>query len=314
MLTSKKQELKGRAFVKETINEIIANVLAMEGLYNEGVHLFLSDLASTYAELVANFRSRGLWNEAIEYRPYNFVTFQDNVYMALSTSVIGTPPDDNEYWLKLGLQGEVGAPGVDVSVQFQWNGSKQYKAKDLVAYSNDLYVALKDNAGVEPGTDESTWLPFLIVARGKIIVGTVAPVNPVQNTIWLKTAVDPVATTGDAIGEMFRSRADGSWEPMYSSTLFTLVQGREGYAPLATIKELTIEPNQWRPLNGKYAVGYQDDKITSDSIVTVGCNLVQTLEEYRAYSDMELSVDVGALRFTLGYRPTMPLHVLVKIQ
>ena len=166
--------------------------------------------------------------------------------MAIGDPVIGEIPNNlSTNWLKLGLIGDKGVNATDVIMKYNWNENTNYLSKDLVVYAKDIYVAKKNNKGVTPGTDESTWLPFIITSKGKINVGQNPPDVAIQNTIWFETTVDPKTAGNSISGQMKRYRIDGTWEEMYPTTFFTLINGKEEYQPIIYKLNITIDKNAW---------------------------------------------------------------------
>ena len=314
LLRNNQVALEGRSFVAENVMKIVDGVRFLQGQFNDNVPVFMSELATQYFNLVDELGDVGEWVDYLQYEPYNFVKYNGDVYLSISQSNAGETPAENEYWVKLGLKGDDGVPGVDANMRYGWNVNQEYTTLDLVVYGEDIYVAVKNNKGVTPGTDDSIWTIFVAVTKGRINVGINPPDNPEQNTIWFKTTVDPLTDTSGAIGQMYRYKIDGTWEEMYPTTFFSLIEGVNRYASTAFIDSFTIPSSQWSVLDGKYITAYRSNRIKENSRVDVFCDAQATLEQYHEYSYLGMTVDVDILKFTMPYRPTFPMTLNIIIQ
>lgn len=316
LLQNNSEQLNGKAFIAETITKIITGVLDLQGRFNTGVNLYLSNLASQYMVMIDNLRKKGQWNAIVQYRPYNFVVYQEELYMAIQNVPIGTLPTDNNYWLKLGLRGIDGVPGTDIIMRYEWQSNRQYEPNDVVAYGGNLYIALKTNTGIVPGSDETTWLTFLLVSEGKINVGMNPPDIQIENTIWFKTDSDPLQATDTTpiMGQFYRYTRNNQWEEMYPLTIFTLVDGREVFAPIAFVVDLTINSDQWNYSGGIYSFAYANQLILETSNIEVYIGRQMTDAQYKLYSSLFLTVMQGKIEFTTILQPTVSIYMKVKIQ
>ena len=314
LLANNKAQLDGKAFISDTITHIITGILTLENKFTNGVNLFLSNLASQYDLMINSFKNMKEWNSVFEYIPYNFVSYQAETYMAIDNVPVNTLPTDETYWLKLGLTGESGVPGVDVTMRYNWDSSKTYNLNDLVVYDNNIYVALKTNTGVVPGTDEATWLTFILTSMGKITVSNVAPEYPVNNEVWFKTDVDPLSSTSNLQGTFNRCNKQQDWEPMYPETIFTWVEGRENYAPIAVHYEVDIQVADWTFANEVYIYTYANNKIKDSSLVEVAPNNFVDKAQTELYNSLSIEVGLCDIKLTTDKEPTVVLPINIKIQ
>lgn len=316
LLDTNEHQLKGKAFIADTITKIINGVIDLQDRFNTGVNLYLSNLASQYMIMINNLNKKGQWNALVQYVPYNFVVYQNDIYMAVQFVPIGTLPTDEEYWLYLGLRGIDGVPGTDVIMRYEWQSNRQYELNDVVSYRGNLYVAIKSNTGIIPGSDEETWLTFLLVTEGGINVGMNPPDIQIENTIWFKTDSDPLQATDTTpiMGQFYRYNKNGQWEEMYPLTIFTLVDGREIFAPIASVVDLTINNNQWNYSNGTYSFTYANQLILETSNIEVYIGRQMTDAQYKFYSSLSLTVAQGEIEFTTIAQPTVSIYMKVKIQ
>lgn len=313
LLSANATQLQGKSFIADLINILSSGVLDLETRYNTAVPVFLSNLATQYSTLISNLISQGTWNASVQYTPFNFVVYNSEVYMCISQPPVGTLPTDTTYWLYLGLRGEQGAPGIDVNMRYTWNSANTYNPNDLVVYGTNIYVALVQNTGVTPGTDDNTWGIFLVSTPGQIYVGTTAPAYPVQNTVWFETSVDPLAqsTTTPLIGQFYRYNTDISdWEEMYPNVLFRWLDGFDDYAPMALYIDLDIQPEQW--VNQTYT--YQYPFLTVSNFVNILPGQEINASQYALYNSLSLSISGTNIVLSTSLTPTIDVPLIIQIQ
>lgn len=182
--------LNGKSFVANAINTIVNGISFLEEKTTEGVNNYLSNLLIQQQDLINNFKNLNLYNNSQIYHPYNFVSYNNQIYMCYKQTTAGINPTNDSYWVYLGLRGESGTPGLDVIIQGEWNNSTTYNPNDIVTYNGILYVAINQNTNSEPGTNND-WEVFIQFNKGKIYVGVNGPENPIQNDIWLRTYISP---------------------------------------------------------------------------------------------------------------------------
>ena len=314
MLKTNEEQTRGKAYIAKTITTIINGLVNLQDKFNSNVNVFLSNLATKYVELVDTLRKIGEWNSVLTYVPYNFVSYQEEIYMAIDNVPINTLPTDTTYWLKLGLRGENGADGVDVNLQYKWNPEVPYKDKDLVSYDTNLYLALKDNVGIRPDMDSNTWLPFLIVAKGQINVGIIPPDNPEVNTIWFKTKYDPLVATEAVMGEFSKYSTMGTWQLMYPSVLFTWIDGIENYAPMAKYEDRSIRKNRWRLVGDRYEYQLYSINVDDNSYVEISPMVDMTDVQKEIYANISIEVSKYIIKLITKTKPKSSFDVRIKIQ
>lgn len=311
LLNNNADPLKGKAYMAETINTIMNGILNLEGRFNDGVNLFLSNLASQYNDLVANLKLIGAWNNATQYRPYNFVVYNQQVYLCLKQPPIGNLPTNTTYWLYLGLRGEAGTPGVNVVMEYDWVADAAYQPNDLVVYENNIYVALKENTGVNPTTDPTTWLLFIQTNKGGINVSMTAPIASTDNVIWFKPQSDPAQATSTTpiIGQFYRYvSATNEWDEMYPNTIYTWVEGLEDYAPEAVVVPIAISKFNW--IDNAWSYTY--DKLTTQSVVSIFPDGLND-EQQNIYNGLTLSISGTTITLQSAITPTVDLPIRIRI-
>ena len=81
LLNNNATQLEGKAFISNLLNIIFSGVFELENQYNESVPLFLSSLYTQYSLLINNFTNKKIWNDNENYIPYNFVIYNNDIYM-----------------------------------------------------------------------------------------------------------------------------------------------------------------------------------------------------------------------------------------
>lgn len=244
LLVDNDVQLKGKVFVADAINTIMSGISILQEKYSTNVTDKLTSLYNEFVELIDNIKFVGEWNQDSIYFPYNFVSSDKEVYMCIKQSEIGTELSNAEYWVKVGLKGEVGSDGFDVTLKYTWSGTNTYEKNDLVVHKNDLYVALKQNIGIEPGTDETAWLLFINIDRLGIHVGPNSPTILIDNRIWVETATEPNGAVISGTLKRYDEQS-GTWEIMHPLTSIDCVHGADKYKQKSAIINLSINPTDW---------------------------------------------------------------------
>lgn len=311
LLNNNEEQLQGKAFVADTIVKITNGIIDLQDRFNNGVNLFLSNLASQYMTMIDNLKNMETWNASVQYYPYNFVIYQNEIYMTIDTPPLATLPTNTTYWLYLNIRGEQGAPGTDVIMRYNWNDFRTYQLNDLVVYNNNIYVALRENTNVVPGTSADDWLVFISITAGGINVGVNPPSEAVFNTVWFKTDIDPLTATGTngVIGQLYFYNQLNEWEELYPETIFTWIVDRDEYAPIIKTEQVTISASDWIFSNDVYTYTYTNSSILANSRVEI---YIQNPVIFYDFLNME--INIGNLVFTSGLEPTDDLNLIIIIQ
>lgn len=315
LLAGNSEQLQGKAFIASTINTIVSGLLTLEGYYNTGVTVFLSNLATQYQQMVNNLKRAGNWNATLQYTPYNFVRYNDEIYMCIEQPPIGTLPTDDTYWLYLNIRGIDGDPGIDVVMRYDWNGTDTYNINDLVVYNDTWWVALQQNTNIVPGEDANVWLEFVYISKTEINVNINPPRMPSNNTVWFKPQTDPsvATTTTPIIGQFYRYvEQTQTWDKMYPNVLFQMLAGSGDFVPVT--KVLTVNTShQGMFANQRWT--YVDTAFTKASYVDVlpvpGMSLVQQAA-YDSFTEIRVYNGFIDLTTTMSDRPDLDLRIIIR--
>lgn len=165
----------------------------LQNLYYNAVEVKLSEDEQLFQTMLNNYINKKTYSSTTTYEMYNFVIYNNQIYMCLKQSK-GNAPTNTTYWVLIGLRGEDGATGINnLSLQNNWVGTKTYAKNDVVAYSNVLYVALKANTAVRPDSSTATWQVFMTFPRAKVIVSEEEPTDAqleVGGQWWKVTSIE----------------------------------------------------------------------------------------------------------------------------
>lgn len=297
ILRANKNQLQGKSFVAETINTIINSLILVESQYEDGSNAFLSDLANKFNEMITELRNRGEFDSNIKYVPYNFVTYNNEIYMCYDSPPVGTLPTNENYWLLLNLDGDYGAPGTDLTMKFNWDKDTSYVPNDLVVYDNIIYAALSQNINTVPPDNPNIWLLFLKVTKGSITVGMTPPDIYTNNTVWFQTKVDPltVSPTTPIVGLFKRyNEPQQIWEEMYPLTNEVLVVDSDEFANPIEYETRTLETNKLATTGVRLI-----RNLTEDSLIDVTPAPDMTPQEKSVYDVLQIfiSTSLGAITF-----------------
>lgn len=312
LLTNNEAQLQGKAFVANIINTITSAIVELEEYFNTGATVYLSNLVTQYSNLINNLTKKGTWLSTIQYTPYNFVIYNNEIYMCIKQPPVGTLPTNTTYWLYIGLRGVQGSPGVNVTMKYTWNSSNTYSPNDLVVYNGDIYVALSSNTNVIPTLNPAIWLLFLKINQGQIYVGTTAPTVPVNNMIWFQTETDPsqATTTTPIIGQFMRYiEAESIWDEMYPNVLFTWIVDEGNYMPSTFVDNVTIAQSAWS--NNQWSYTYNN--LTTNSMVYILPTTGMTATQMNIYNNLSISIMGTTITLTSGITPTADLSIIIQI-
>lgn len=164
----------------------------LQNLYYNAVEVKLAEDEQLFQTMLNNYINKKEYQADVQYEMYNFVVYDKQVYMCLKQST-GNLPTDTEYWVLIGLKGEVGATSIDVQLKDVWDKTVSYAVNDVVTYENVMYIALKANTNVQPDTTPSTWQVFMKFPRARVIVSEVMPSNELLEVggQWWRVKQDP---------------------------------------------------------------------------------------------------------------------------
>lgn len=161
----------------EVFNMINTSLTYLQNLYYNSVEVVLSEDEQQFQYMINNFINKKEFSATEIYIPYNFVVYNEQIYMCIKTTTAGILPTNTDYWLLIGLKGEIGATAIDTTLRYKWDYKITYSPKNVVTYNNVLYVAKNRNNNSQPDINPEDWEVFMTIPRAKIIVSATEP-NP----------------------------------------------------------------------------------------------------------------------------------------
>lgn len=172
----------------EVFNMINTSLTYLQNLYYNSVEVVLSEDEQQFQYMINNFINKKEFSATEIYIPYNFVVYNEQIYMCIKATTAGILPTNTDYWLLIGLKGETGATAIDTTLRYKWDYKITYSSKNVVTYNNVLYVAKNRNNNSQPDINPEDWEVFMTIPRAKIIVSATEP-NPdalVEGGQWWK--------------------------------------------------------------------------------------------------------------------------------
>lgn len=172
----------------EVFNMINTSLTYLQNLYYNSVEVVLSEDEQQFQYMINNFINKKEFSATEVYVPYNFVVYNEQIYMCIKETTAGILPTNTDYWLLIGLKGEIGATAIDTTLRYKWDYKITYSPKNVVTYNNVLYVAKNRNNNSQPDINPEDWEVFMTIPRAKIIVSATEP-NPdalVEGGQWWK--------------------------------------------------------------------------------------------------------------------------------
>ena len=194
-------DIDSETVMPEVFNMINTAITFLQNLYYNSVEVVLADDAQQFQMMIDNFINKKAFDATATYIPYNFVVYNQQIYMCIKETTAGILPTNTTYWLLIGLKGEDGATAIEVQLRYDWNYQTTYSPKDIVVYNNILYVAKTRNNNSQPDINPQDWEVFMTIPRAKVIVSPTEPlpgaldvggewwkINTIYNTVESNTS------------------------------------------------------------------------------------------------------------------------------
>ena len=185
-LVTNNSQLNGKVLTQEMLNTLITKILYLEQLYYTNVEDVLSDHLSNFQLSIDELIYMSEYNNTISYEINNFVMYNSELYYCYATPSVGTLPTDTDYWIYLGLKGDVGYYPLGVNYVGSWSSLITYSVNQMVVYNNLLYISLTSNSNIIPTNSTTDWLPMINIEYQNIFVSSTAPNNIATGQIWVE--------------------------------------------------------------------------------------------------------------------------------
>lgn len=180
------RQLDSKVFVAEIINNMSEILVLLQSETNLNINIYLEELLLDFQNNIDRLTNMQEYSATTTYSEFNFVYYNNFVYMHVGEDTNGVLPTDTNYWVLIGLQGDKGVLGTGLTIKYDWNNSVIYSKKDLVKYSDGLWVAKSQNVNQAPSQDSQYWEQFVEFIKGKIESSEIAPVDRYVGQIWFK--------------------------------------------------------------------------------------------------------------------------------
>lgn len=179
-------QLDTKAFLADYLNEISTIIFNTESDTYYSIIPYLNELEADFNTIVNQFINLQLWSSATQYKLYNFVYYNNLVYMYINEQPsVGNLPTNTTYWLEIGLQGDKGFSGVsDLNLRYDWDSTTTYQAKDVVTYDDAMWVATQSNTNQIPSEISSYWILLSKAELAEIFISDTEPSEKYEGQIW----------------------------------------------------------------------------------------------------------------------------------
>lgn len=184
ILTSNAQQLSGKTLNAEAVAKIANGLVTVQSRYDIATRQFLTSGLDHFQMVVDSIRNLQTYSPTMVYVLFNFVWYDNDLYMALGDVPVGNLPTDTTYWLKFDLKGEQGSANIQGVLKHGWSGTTDYVKNDIVVYGNVVYMALQNTRGDTPSTSPNYWAVLYKDVRQGIEVVDELPNSPVKWSIW----------------------------------------------------------------------------------------------------------------------------------
>ena len=146
-------QLDSKKFTADKINLISTLLSTLQNYYQTDVGYILDELKDKVQIIIDNYVLIGEWDSSKIYQIYNFVNYNNYLYMYINNNkTSGNLPTNSNYWLRIDLRGTNGAYGTGLNLKYVWDSNKTYEPLDVVYYNDKLWVTLVKNKNIPPST------------------------------------------------------------------------------------------------------------------------------------------------------------------
>lgn len=177
------------------LNKLTQAIQAIERFYKTDVKPYIQSQQESWLNIINQFSYKGVWSNGTSYVTNNIVSYIAGgltlLFVATSTPPIGSPPTNTQYWRLLTIQGQPGESGDGLSYRQEWNNAVQYNVNDSVTYDGILWMALRVNRNIQPGTDSSYWKNVMSLEATSYPIQDTEPINQSAGSLWFNTQNNP---------------------------------------------------------------------------------------------------------------------------
>lgn len=179
-------QLDNKKFVASVMNQISTILINLCDRITPTIEDELEELLNEFQSLIEEIVYLDTYQSGTKYEKYNFVLYNNYIYMYIDDTPSIYPPTNTDRWLNVGLYGKQGAAGIDVNLRYVWDSTTTYAENDLVAYDTSLWVATQANTGSIPSSSSSDWNIFITTSEAEIATGSSTPTDIFTGQIWFQ--------------------------------------------------------------------------------------------------------------------------------
>ena len=173
------------------MNALFQTCVALQQFYTTDVQPYVSTKQSEWQSIIDLFNYTGAFSATTQYYPNNWVSVaqSDNdvvLYICIVQPPIGTQPTNMTYWRQFTIRGVQGVSGDGMSFRGQWQVAEQYKADDIVAYSNAVWAATQVSTGQSPFDGSAYWQLVYQATPTIYPVQASQPIGQSTGDLWFK--------------------------------------------------------------------------------------------------------------------------------
>ena len=182
--------------VKATdVNKMNQCIQAVERFYGTDIEPYIENKQQEWTNIINQFSYKGNWSNSTQYYQNNMVTYSTGgvtfLYICTAQPPIGTPPTNTQYFRQATVVGVQGPAGPGTTFSEGWDSSTTYTANQVVTYGGGLWMSLKENTNVPPGSDSATWQLIMQLNSTVVPIQDTPPVVQSEGELWFNTQNNP---------------------------------------------------------------------------------------------------------------------------
>lgn len=181
--------LNNKKFIANIFNQISSYLINLQS--NSGKEEYENYLMSNleyFQNLIDNFKYIGEYNSSVQYQRYNFVTYNNKIYMYINPSSSSFIPTNGTYWVRMDIDGEKGAYGIGLNLKGVWENNISYNPLDCVFYGDSIWVSIQQGINIVPPNNEY-WEEIIRFPYTSFYINSneIDSQDRYKGLIWIKT-------------------------------------------------------------------------------------------------------------------------------
>lgn len=174
----------------EKMNTLMDTCVALQRFYLTDIKPYVENKQISWQNTINQFVFKGTYSTGTQYQVNNFVIYtvsgENRVYICIKTPPVGTLPTNTTYWRVMSIKGATGESGTGLTFRYNWQSGEPYYVEDVVTYNNIVWNCLKNNTGVTPGSDDTTWKIIYTPTQNIYPFQADAPANIKTGDFWFQ--------------------------------------------------------------------------------------------------------------------------------